>query len=151
MNTAAAAGTAVNEPLDPQIKRFAQLGRAEMEGKLAAEIIGISYKTLVRLCENEMITARRLNGARGVSNNRWTITKAALITYIVRSTGGDRSHILSSIAEACPRWLPVAQRAAELPAPQPGAHTRAGALQQRLRRPHDAFAGHPDLFLKQSA
>ncbi len=132
------------EPLHPQIDRFVREATAEMSAAQAASIIGCGEASVRRLCENKEIAAHELGQARGRNNRRWTITKAALITYLVRSVPGDRTLILQAIAEMCPHWSRVAQRAATTSGSAPTHDEPQNVI--RLKRTPDRFSEHPDLF-----
>jgi hypothetical protein len=118
-----------SEPLDAQIARFVRDATDEMSPAQAAPILGMSEDTVFRLCNQERMPAKVLDPARRESDTerqrrktsrtytgprrRWTLTKAGLITYMVKQTSGDeRELILHAIEQMCPQWLPVARRAA---------------------------------------
>lgn len=99
------------EPLHAQIGRFAKLAEAEMSVDLAAEIIGIHRQTVVSLCQHKRIEVCTV-AARGECRRKYTITKAALLAYLVRNTHGPRDAIMAAIEQSCPQWRTFAQQVA---------------------------------------
>lgn len=121
--------TSSTEPLDAQIARFVRDATDEMSPAQAAPILGISEDTVFRMCAAGRMPAKVLDPVRKETEGerqlrktkrsytgprrRWTLTKAGLITYMVKQTSGDeRDLILEAIEQMCPRWLAVAKRAA---------------------------------------
>ena len=171
--------TPAHDPLDPQIGRFVREATDEMSTAQVASILGFSEDTVKRLCHNGHLRAKEMHGARHETEaerqrreakrrenghtttrrnaqpkRRWTITKQALITYIVQSVRGDKTLILAAVREMCPRWLRVAETAAQS-RPQAAPHEEprempANVIPIRGKRAKgtqpDPFSGHPDLF-----
>lgn len=133
------------EPLEPRIARFVESARDEMSASHVAEILDISPRTMTRLIEQNKIGNRKDYG-RSQRKPKYTITKAAVIIYIVRSTEGDHGTVLDAIRESCPRWLPVAQKAAAGVPETSGKPTAVQCLKRRLSASHDPYAAHPDFF-----
>jgi len=164
------------DPLDPQIARFAREATPEMSTAQAASILGVSKDTVQKLCNNGVMRAKAMQDARHESSaererriakrlakgkpvtqrdntlpkRQWTITKQALMTYIVQSVCGDKTLILSAVRELCPRWLPVAEAAAQhAPESRPATEPRelpANVIPMRRKRMASAPDDHPDLF-----
>jgi hypothetical protein len=146
--TAAAPATS----LDPRITRFARDAGATMSAEHAAAILNIGRDSVYALCHQGGISAVALstgkNGKDKPAMQRWSITEAALLRYIIQSTTGDRSIVLQAIGEECARWHRRAvQWAAETPAlPSQATATPATTAARKQRSGHDPFAGHPDFF-----
>ncbi|MGV3664293.1 MAG: hypothetical protein ACO1TE_29240 [Prosthecobacter sp.] len=126
------------ESLHPQIARFAAVAQDEMSTELAAHIIGIHRQTVVSLCQGPQpkIEVSAI-AARGNERRKYTLTRAGVLAYIIRSTAGPRDAVLHAIEVLCPVWLPFARKIAEPPAPRSTARPRAAT---------DVHAAHPDLF-----
>ena len=106
------------EPLDPRVRRFAREATAEMTCEQAAEVLGPPYgmRTVMRLCRNGVIESNAPVNANGGVNHqgkghkmRWTITKAALLSFIIKSTHGPREALLQAIGQELPGWKAYAQ------------------------------------------
>lgn len=121
------------EALDPRVRRFAREATAEMTCAQAAEVLGPPYsmRTVMRLCRSGRMECNAPVNANGGVNSagighkmRWTITKAALLSFIIRSTHGPRDALMQAISQDCPGWLKYAEfiagggdtAAADLPA-----------------------------------
>lgn len=109
------------EALDPRVRRFAHEATAEMTCAQAAEILGPSYcmRTVMRLCRHHQIECTAPINASGTTRAdgtghkmRWVISKAALLSYIIRSTHGPRDVLMQAIKQECPVWESFARHIA---------------------------------------
>ena len=152
------------ETLDPRIRRFAKEATAEMSCKHAAEVLGPPYgeRTVSRLCLNGVIECTApINAHGGVNANgtglkmRKTISKAALLAFIIRSTQGPREAVMLAIEQELPGWKSYAQfvaaggEAAAAPLPDNVIPIKGRAKPTRSATPHDPR--QMDLFTQQSA
>ncbi|MFZ2279516.1 MAG: hypothetical protein WAW39_17100 [Prosthecobacter sp.] len=101
------------EALDPRVRRFAREATAEMTCAQVADILGAPYstRTVLRLCNNKQIECNAPVNANGRTNKagrglkmRWSITKAALLSFIIRSTHGPREALMQAIDQELPGW-----------------------------------------------
>ncbi|MCF7785587.1 MAG: hypothetical protein K9N47_05660 [Prosthecobacter sp.] len=106
------------EALDPRVRRFAREATAEMTCAQVADILGPPYstRTVLRLCRNKQIECNAPVNANGGVNKqgigikmRWSITKAALLSFIIRSTHGPREALMKAIEQELPGWKSFAQ------------------------------------------
>ena len=109
------------EALDPRIRRFALKATAEMTCDQAADVLGPPYgrRTLNRLCRRGTIECNAPVNANGTVTEeaighkmRWSITKAALLSFIIRSTHGPREALLQAIEQELPGWKTYARHIA---------------------------------------
>ena len=104
--------------LHPQIERFAQYAQAEMSSEQAAEILGVSKRTILNLLTSSQIEASLMHARDAVGTRRirgrrvrWTITDSALLAYLIQSCN-KRTLMLASIHERLPQWHAFAERIA---------------------------------------
>ncbi len=144
--------TAHHEPLDPRIARFVRHACDEMSVAQVGEILGLSRRAVI-----DAIQARRLacaadkNSGAAHTRSKYTLGKAAVIIYIVRTTTCDKPFVLDAIRESCPRWLTVAEKAAAGGYDSTAVPTQSTPViyhrtKRRLSTGHDPFASHPDFF-----
>lgn len=136
--------------LHPQIERFASETCDELSPDMAGFIAGVHKDSIRRLCARGVIEHSALGGARGYRNERYTITKAALLSYLIKTTQGPRDVILAAIAQRCPQWSEFASLIASgLPlqsaeARQPKAASKAAGTPSNIialkEHPEFAFA-----------
>lgn len=139
--------------MDPDLARLTALsGTDDLTVSEAAHILARSEDTIQRAVNAGKLEAKRHSGrGRGVSP-RISISRAALVAYLVRITTGDRAILLAAIEAQCPQYLAAAKtalRPSAESAPSADADLPANAIPFPRPRRHgqrDHLSDHPTLF-----
>lgn len=137
----------------PIIDRLASLSSEELTVSDVVYVMGHSHRKIVDglLASGELEAQQGgLHANRGKDplgrpiRHRSVIAAAALLTYVVRITSGDKTVILDAISKRFPQHLALCNRVAGL-APLPSNVIPMHG--PRLKRPaKDPYEGHPQLF-----
>jgi hypothetical protein len=109
--------------MDPTITRLAEMAE-EMTIDQVAYVLGRHRDFVTRMCQRGGIESRADIGRGEGLNHRYVITRAAVILYIIRSTRGEKTLLLTAIARAFPELNEWAIATAQgghphLPTPRP--------------------------------
>lgn len=138
------------------IERLKEMPR-EMTAEQAGYVLDRGRDFIVRAINSKpsKLEHRADNGRGTGGNQRYYISREALLTFIVRSTGGDRFTLLRAIHELLPKKLhelalQVAAEecttAAEPEAPKWLQDSSKARSPRAARVQPDPFEGHPDFF-----
>ena len=106
-------------PTHPIIDRLADLGSEELTVSDVCQVLVRGRRTIerhLRAGDIESVEAATHGMQRGAKErrNRYAIPAAALLTFLVKTTGGDKSVILDAIRQRFPHHLPLCERVAGL-------------------------------------
>jgi hypothetical protein len=135
------------------IERLQKMPR-EMTSEQAGYVLDRSSDFIKRAINSKpaKLEARGDSGRGTGANLRYYISREALLTYIVRNTGGDRFTLLRAIRELLPAKLHelalqvAAESTAEPVAPSWIISSKQPRSTRAARVQSDPFAGHPDFF-----
>lgn len=137
------------------IERLKEMPR-EMTAEQAGYVLDRGRDFIVRAISKKKLEHRGDTGRGTGGNLRYYISREALLTYIVRNTGGDRFTLMHAINELLNKRLQdlAAQVAAQVAAqstaePQPPGwiiSSQQPRTPRAARMQADPYAAHPDFF-----
>lgn len=140
----------------PIIDRLSTLSSEELTVSDVVFVLGLlDRKPVDGLIKSGALEAQKGGShARGTDpmgrdiRHRYTIAAAAVLTYLVRITGGDRAVLLDAIAKRFPQHLALCKSLAGTGQAHPLPGNVIPMHKGPTRRSHktDPFAGQPDLF-----
>lgn len=140
----------------PIIDRLAEISSGELTADDLIYVLGQNRKTIERYLRHGQIESlQAANHRQGQAKRRYKIAAAAVLTFLLRNTGGDKAVLLEAIRQQFPRHHKFCERLAESSKPAiPSATETAtpsnvipmtSAKRARSLKPHE---DHPDqLFL----
>ena len=140
----------------PIIDRLAEISSGELTADDLIYVLGQNRKTIERYLRNGLIESlQAANHRQGQAKRRYKIASAAVLTFLLRNTGGDKAVLLEAIRQQFPRHHKFCERLAQSgphsplcgdPAPTPSnVIPMTAGKRPRVLKPNE---DHPDqLFL----
>jgi hypothetical protein len=132
--------------MDPDITRLCSIpGNDDLTTNQVEYVLDVRERSVRRMIRKGNLEAKRYDAGGTGEHGRLRVSRQAVVNYLLRITTGDKTALLSAIAERCPQYLPKAQPPA---APLPANVVDINELRKaRPKRPTpDPYADHPLLF-----